>query len=45
MTSTPTPQPQQKSPLDEIGGEPLADSGFEQETPELGFSDEQPAQQ
>lgn len=44
MSSTLTPQPQQKSPMDEIGGEPLADSGFEQETPEPGFSDEQPDQ-
>jgi len=36
---------EQKSPLDEIGGEPLADSGFEQETPEPDFSGEQPDQQ
>ena len=32
------------TPLDEIGGEPLDGSGFEQETPEPEFSDEQPDQ-
>lgn len=41
---TTIPQPKQ-TPLEEIGGEPLADSGFEQETPEPGFTDEQPDQQ
>jgi len=28
----------QDSPLEEVGGEPLAGSGFETEEPELGFA-------
>jgi hypothetical protein len=29
-----------QNPLDEIGGEPLAGSGFENEAPEAGFAPE-----
>lgn len=36
-----TPLLRHPSPLEELGGEPLADSGFEQETPDPEFSVEQ----
>lgn len=40
----PASPPKPTTPLDEIGGEPLDGSGFEQETPEPEFSDKRPDQ-
>lgn len=34
----PEPKPAPTSPLDDIGGEPLQGSGFENEEPDIGFT-------